>query len=120
VPLKLKDLIESVQLLAWAKENSCPWRARTCAFAAKYGQLEALQWARVDHCPWDELTCAFAPRYGRLDVLRWAREHGCPWWQGGMCAHVARYGQLACDSGCGSRAARGMRGRVHAPLSLGT
>ena len=42
VPLKIKDFITSVELLAWARENGCPWIARTCAFIAQNGHLQVL------------------------------------------------------------------------------
>ena len=35
-----------VRRTAWAKENECPWIARTCALVAESGHVEALQWAR--------------------------------------------------------------------------
>jgi len=81
VPLKLVACFASVELLAWAKANRCPWVARTCALAAEYGQVEALQWARVHDCPWDNSTCAAAAWGGKLSALVWAREHGCPWYE---------------------------------------
>jgi len=37
VPLKIQDFVGSVELLAWAKENDCPWIARTCAAIARAG-----------------------------------------------------------------------------------
>ena len=77
VKLQVEEFVGSVQLLAWAKENGCPWVVRVCMWAAKYGQLEVLQWAREHHCPWDARTCTFAAQYGHLAVLKWAREHGC-------------------------------------------
>ena len=62
-----------LETLQWARENGCPWDARTCAWAAWRGHLEALQWARANKCPWDETTCAFAAEGGQLEVLKWAR-----------------------------------------------
>jgi hypothetical protein len=47
VPLKVADFVWSVGQLAWARENGCPWEARTCIFVAKGGNLETLQWARA-------------------------------------------------------------------------
>ena len=32
VKLKVEEVVGSVQLLAWAKENGCPWDARVCSF----------------------------------------------------------------------------------------
>ena len=77
--LKLKDFVGSVERLAWAKENGCPWDERTSAAVAKGGHLEALRWAREHDCPWNEWTCLNAAMHGHLAVLTWAREHLCPW-----------------------------------------
>ena len=78
-PLKITELCGTVQLLAWAKANDCPWVARTCALAARIGHSEVLTWAREHGCDWDADTCAWAAWRGHLEVLIWAREHGCPW-----------------------------------------
>jgi hypothetical protein len=79
VPLKIKDFIGSVELLAWAKENGCPWVVRTCAVIARHGHQQVLRRARELDCPWGESTCAATAEGGHLDVLVWAREHGCQW-----------------------------------------
>ena len=79
VKLKLVDFIGSVERLAWAKDNGCPWDTKTCMLIARSGQLEVLRWAREHGCDWDEWTCARAAGGGHLAVLRWAREHHCPW-----------------------------------------
>ena len=94
VPLKLIKFIASVEMLAWAKANGCPWREETCNSIACGGHLEVLQWARENHCSWDEWTSAHAAKGGHLTVLQWAWEHHCPWgvW---TCAFAARGGHLA-------------------------
>jgi hypothetical protein len=79
VPLNIKDFVGSVELLCWAKENGCPWVARTCALIARNGYLQVLRRARELDCPWDACTCAAAAEGGHQEVLVWAREHGCPW-----------------------------------------
>ena len=68
VPLKLRAFVGSIKMLAWAKDNGCPWEKRTCAFAAEGGHLETLKWAREHDCPcdWDESTCALAAQGGHL------------------------------------------------------
>jgi hypothetical protein len=83
---RVEDFVGSVKLLAWAKDNGCPWEAHTCAAVAKGGRLEVLQWAREHDCPWDGSMCEAAFHGGRLQVLRWAREHGCPWDSNVLCA----------------------------------
>ncbi len=39
---------------------------KMCAHAASGGHLEVLQWAREQGCPWNEKTCANAARSGQL------------------------------------------------------
>ena len=56
-PLKIRDFVLSVELLAWVEANGCPWDARVCSVAAQGGRLEALQWAREHGCPWNAVTC---------------------------------------------------------------
>ena len=73
---KISEFCTSVERLAWAKDNGCPWVAWTFAFAARGGRLDVLRWARDHGCPWDWSTCAHD---GNLEVLWWAREHECPW-----------------------------------------
>jgi hypothetical protein len=79
--LKVEDFVGSVERLAWARDNGCPWNARTSALAARNGHVEVLRWAREHGCDWDEMTCEQAAAGGHLEVLKWAREHGCPWEQ---------------------------------------
>ena len=54
VPLKVTVFVAgSVERLAWAKANGCPWGPKTCSLAATGGHLEALRWAREHGCGWD-------------------------------------------------------------------
>ena len=76
---KIWEFCVSVEHLAWARDNGCPWVARTFTHVAMGGDLEVLQWAWELACPWDEQSCACAAMGGRLEVLKWLREHGCPW-----------------------------------------
>jgi len=90
---KLVHFLGSIERLAWAKANGCPWTVDTCRYAALGGHLEALRWMRELGCPWDARTSYGAAEGGHLAVLRWAREHGCPWsvWTG---RYAAWYGHL--------------------------
>jgi len=54
VPLKLVDFVASVEMLAWAKANGCPWERRTCKRIARGGHLAVLMWAREHGCAWGE------------------------------------------------------------------
>uniref|UniRef100_A0A6C0IYQ2 F-box domain-containing protein n=1 Tax=viral metagenome TaxID=1070528 RepID=A0A6C0IYQ2_9ZZZZ len=73
------NVVQSVVLLTWARENGCAWYASICAAAAKGGHLDCLKYAHEHGCPWDERTCAEAAKEGHLDCLKYAHEHGCPW-----------------------------------------
>ena len=92
-PLRVTEFCGTVDRLAWAKANGCPWNERTCALAARGGRIEVLKWAREHHCPWDEDTCASAAEWKHLEVLMWARKRHCPWneW---TCARAAKRGHL--------------------------
>ena len=63
VPLKSRSF-GSVERLAWARADRCPWGAGTCGLVAKGGHREVLWWAREHGCPWDEDTCMSAARGG--------------------------------------------------------
>jgi hypothetical protein len=93
VPLTVTEFCGSVEQLAWAKANGCPWNERTCALAAEGGHLDVLKWAREHHCPWSGRTCDSAAQGGHLDVLKWALEHDCPWSEE-TCRYAARGGHL--------------------------
>ena len=68
VPLTVTEFCGSVERLAWAKANGCPWNEWTCALAARGGHVEVLKWAREHDCPWNASTCTYAAQ-GR-GVLR--------------------------------------------------
>ena len=75
VALKVADFVGSAEMLAWAKDNGCPWVEETCAEAAAGGHLEALKWARALGCEWCGEACANLAAYGgNLEVLQWARK----------------------------------------------
>jgi len=146
VKFKVREFVVSVQLLAWAQANGCPWEARVCTLAARGGHLEVLKWARDHQCPWEADTCSFAAEEGHLAVLKWSRAHGCEW-DADTCMYAALGGQLAvlrwarahhcewdaenvvraplragtwrCCGGRGSTTARGTGRRVQPPLGTG-
>jgi hypothetical protein len=92
-PFRVIEFCGTVDRLAWAKANGCPWNEWTCVLAARGGGIEVLKWARVHHCPWGSRTCASAAAGGHLDVLTWAREHHYPWSES-TCAQAAVGGHL--------------------------
>jgi len=119
VPFRLLKFFASLELLAWAKANGCPWVAAVCGLAAKHGQVEALQWAREHDCPWEAVTCAFAACRGHLDTLVWAQEHGCPW-DDMTCAGAAHGGHLIVLQWARERNCPWNEGRVNSPLGSDT
>jgi len=98
VPLKICDCVGTVQRLAWAKANGCPWEAlnqheSVCSYAAYGGNLEVLQCAREHGGPWNEYTTGYAAQGGHLPVLLWAVDQGCPW-DSDVCDGAAMSGNL--------------------------
>ena len=79
VPLKIKEFVGSVERLAWAKANGCPWDSRTSAIVALSGHLNVLQWAREHACPWDWVTCCLAAWRGQRAMLHFAQSRGISW-----------------------------------------
>ena len=101
--LPLAEFCTSVDRLAWARANGCPWKLQDedssldnnpCALAAGGGHLEVLKWAREHGCPWDSQTLSYAAHGGHLEVLKWAMDNGCPLDDG-------QYGHLVDDAGEG-------------------
>jgi hypothetical protein len=78
VPMPPKVGGHFLDVLQWARNNSCPWDAYTCEAAAQGGRLDMLQWARTNGCPWDASTCTTAVGFRHWAVLQWARANGCP------------------------------------------
>jgi len=66
-------------MLAWARENGCPWNAKACKSAAASGHLPSLRWLREHGCPWSESVCEAAAAGVHLSTLQWLRANGCPW-----------------------------------------
>lgn len=97
IRLNVKAFVDSVQRLAWARNNGAPWSKRTAICIAQVGHVEVLKWARgargIPRIPWDEHVCAQAAGNGHLDVLRYARDEGCDWDQN-TCAAAAGGGHL--------------------------
>jgi len=50
-----------------------------CANAAFSGHLEILKWARENSCDWDSRVCENAALNGHLKILIWAHENKCPY-----------------------------------------
>ena len=59
--LKVRDFVGSVERLALARDNGCPWNARTSALAARSGRMGVLRWARKHGCDWNEANVARGP-----------------------------------------------------------
>lgn len=63
------------------------------------GHLDVLQWARHNSCPWTDLTCLSSAAAGHLDIIEWARRHGWPFHRK-RCVRAARRGrqQHVCEA----------------------
>jgi len=112
--LRLREFCTSVERLAWARANGCPWNSVVYYDAILGGHLAALQWLREQGCPFGDGSvvkvsdyqlsediifnvirdcCALAARCGQLEVLRWAREQNWPW-SVSTCSMAAEGGHL--------------------------
>jgi hypothetical protein len=85
--------VTSVERLAWARANGCPWVGYMSRIIARDGRLDVLRWARAQGCPWHVGTTEGAAQGGNLEVLKWLHEHGCPW-DTGTCSRAAEGGHL--------------------------
>lgn len=77
LPLKLKDFIDTVSRVKFAKDNGCPWKERTLRTAIAAGApLEVIKWAlsKEQNCPWDDRAVKCAMRFERHDVVAHIRE----------------------------------------------
>jgi hypothetical protein len=81
VPLNIEEFLSFIERMAWAKENGCPWVARTCAAVAPQGHNKVLRRVLELDCLWDSSTCAAAAEGGHLEGLVWARTHRCAWYK---------------------------------------
>lgn len=77
LPLKLKDFIDTVPHLTFAKDNGCPWEERTLrAMLTSRDPLEVIKWALSEeqNCPWDDRTLEWAVHLGHWDVFDHIKE----------------------------------------------
>ena len=65
--------------LPLAQETTGGVAARVFKLVHFLGSIERLAWAKANGCPWESWKCTSAARSGHLEVLQWARQHGCPW-----------------------------------------
>lgn len=49
--LYIRDVVHSVPLLQWARDNGCPWNGKVCAIALSGGHLNTYKWAIDNGCP---------------------------------------------------------------------
>ena len=71
------------------------WDVRTCAAAARGGNLECLKYLHEHGYPWSEWVSLAAAEGGHLECLKYLHEHGCVWDES-ACEAAARGGDLEC------------------------
>jgi hypothetical protein len=69
---RVSQVVTSVSVLRWARQNGFCWDWRTCAEAASGGFLEVLSLAFDEGCDWNDDTCTLAAMGGHLDVVAFA------------------------------------------------
>jgi hypothetical protein len=79
-------------------------RLRSCAEAARSGNIELVKWLKINDVAWDNLTCAAAATGGHLPLLQWLRS---PFWvrndcqeyeTGGYLPDLCPWDQLTCTA----------------------
>lgn len=81
-------------LMRLRQELGIPWDAETCRQAASEGHVHVLAWAVDNGAAWDDLAVAAACRSGQLHAVRWAiARFGVPL-EVRCCAAAARGGHL--------------------------
>jgi hypothetical protein len=81
------------------RENGRKWDWETPASAAENGHLECLKYAHQNGCNWHYSTTLRAALNGHLECLKYAHENGCEW-DGYTTMFAATYGQLDCFKYC--------------------
>ena len=90
---RVSQVVTSVSVLRWARQNGFCWDWRTCAEAASGGFLEVLSFAFDEGCEWNDDTCTLAAMGGHLDVVAFARKNGCVF-NACACLMAARGGHM--------------------------
>ena len=67
-----------MEILMWLRAHGCPWDDRTCAEAARGGNLEVLQWALRNGCPCNNAEHTVVEDQDSY-ALKMLHENGCPW-----------------------------------------
>eukprot|EP00953_Heterococcus_sp_UTEX-ZZ885_P024680 13484-Heterococcus_DN1.PRE.1 len=67
-----------IHILMYLREQGVTFNEETMVEAVAGGPL-VCQYLRSVECPWDARACTAAGRWGCLDSLRWLHENGCPW-----------------------------------------
>jgi len=50
----LKNVVDSMQKVQWARANDCPWNEQLYFAMMASGHIDLLEWARENGCQWDE------------------------------------------------------------------
>jgi hypothetical protein len=68
-----------LEVLKWARENSCPWDGRTCTERGEGRPPRDAEVGARERLPVGRCRRAIAAVCGHFELLRWARENGAPW-----------------------------------------
>ncbi|GFH53304.1 hypothetical protein CTEN210_09780 [Chaetoceros tenuissimus] len=70
---------DPIPLLKLFQEYGYELNERTCALAARYGDIQLLRWLKYKGYPWDEETCIQAVLFNCYEALVYAHGNGCVW-----------------------------------------
>ena len=69
----------NLECLKYLHEHGCAWDKSACEAAAQGDHLECLKYLHANGCTCDESACLAAAEGGHLECLKYLHEHGYPW-----------------------------------------
>lgn len=93
--ISLKEVIQSVAMLSWAKKAGCPWNKGLVNCIVEYGDLDMLQWAIENKCEYSlEYIRDIAVFNGKDTIFEWTLQVGHI-----NCNAEEYYATVACEKG---------------------
>ncbi len=86
----VKDNMEAIKFAH--DKGLITWTAAVCEAASMHGSINALKYARQNKCPWTAKTANHA---ANLECLQYTLQNGCPYTPADVCANAVKRGDLA-------------------------
>ena len=69
----IRNVVTSLPVTIWARDNGCPPTPYLCAYASVSGNRLILWWLRTQDMPLDDQTISWAAENGHFNILKWIR-----------------------------------------------